>query len=327
MPRLSYPGGRTAAARTEQELKTSSVRKTDVVGDTESPSLGEGDQGQQPEHVVQDDASVAFQKQIDALKESERIQKDRADRATQEREDAIRRANEREAEVVSLKKTTSETQADYLGASLAAATAEAEGAQRDIEKALELGDFKGQADAYRRLSKAETAIARLEDGKAALESQTKAAAEEKPAPPKATTNALPPSIQAWLGVHPDYANDPKKNAKINYLHHEVIDEGHAFGSTGYIESMETKLGMRTKPEQNENDDDYEEPQARRPSMVSAPVSRSDPPSASGDKPGTIRLTPAMKEAAKLSGIDEKTYAENLLKLRAHKSNGMYGGDP
>jgi len=36
---------------------------------------------------------------------------------------------------------------------------------------------------------------------------------------------------------------------------------------------------------------------------------------------------AQKDAAKIAGITEKEYAEQLIKLREHKTNGMYGGQP
>src|SRR5439155_4445082 len=52
-----------------------------------------------------------------------------------------------------------------LPISLAAASAEAEAAQHDIEEASELGDHKAMAAAYKRLSRAEVNVARLEDGK------------------------------------------------------------------------------------------------------------------------------------------------------------------
>lgn len=73
-----------------------------------------------------------------------------------------------------------------------------------------------------------------------------------------------------------------------------------------------------------------EPQNRG-SMYSAPVSRETTANGSydshGDRPGTVRLSVAQKEAARYSGISERDYAEQVLKLRAEKSQGRYGGDP
>jgi hypothetical protein len=68
------------------------------------------------------------------------------------------------------------------------------------------------------------------------------------------------------------------------------------------------------------------------SIVSAPVSRdSGSYSYSGGQSGrtlsSIRLTPAQKEAAKFSGVDEVTYARNLIRLREEKESDpqKYGG--
>lgn len=55
-------------------------------------------------------------------------------------------------------------------------------------------------------------------------------------------------------------------------------------------------------------------------FVSAPVTR-EAMSWSGkreDRPGSIVLTPAMKEAAKIAGITETAYAIQLLRLRQEK---------
>lgn len=64
-------------------------------------------------------------------------------------------------------------------------------------------------------------------------------------------------------------------------------------------------------------------------FVSAPVSR-EAMSWSGkrdDRPGSIRLTPAMQEAAKIAGISLAEYSRQLLRLREEKANDplKYGG--
>jgi hypothetical protein len=126
----------------------------------------------------------------------------------------------------------------------------------------------------------------------------------------------------------DYITDPRKNAKIQALHWDIIDEGHPAYSVDYFVSMETKLGMRKAsaeaPVLEEHED---EPAPRSRSMVSAPVSRDGVPSSSGEKPGQVRLTAMQKEAAKIAGITEKEYAEQVLRLRGEKLNGNYGGQP
>lgn len=68
-----------------------------------------------------------------------------------------------------------------------------------------------------------------------------------------------------------------------------------------------------------------------PSLFSAPVSRETSANGGrdsyGERPGQVRMTPAMKEHARISGISEAEYAENVLRLRQEKKDGFYGGQP
>jgi len=318
MPRLSYPGGRKAAAQTEEDLKSASIKKADEVGD-HTPIDDE-----HKANLIADEASVAFQKQIDALRKSEQIQKDRNAELVREREDSIKRANERESEIHRLKKTTVESQVEAVSNALAAAQAEAETAQHDIEKALELGDFKGQADAYRRLSKAETNISKLEDGKVELEALAKAAAETKVETPKDPLDNMniPNTAKEYLREHPELLTNQRLNAKIQSLHYDIIEEGHKAYSPEYFESMDVHLGYKEQIVNEKEEDD--EPRERT-RFMSAPVSREAPANAQGERPGKVTLSVAQKEAAKIAGITEKEYAEQVMELRKHKANGHYGG--
>ena len=62
--------------------------------------------------------------------------------------------------------------------------------------------------------------------------------------------------------------------------------------------------------------------------MSAPVSRETSGGSynggyGGSSPSRIRLTQAQAEMARLSGISEREYAENLLKLNQMKADGSY----
>jgi hypothetical protein len=72
---------------------------------------------------------------------------------------------------------------------------------------------------------------------------------------------------------------------------------------------------------------YQPEMPSRSGLYSAPVSRDVPRDSRGERPGMVVLTPAMKEAAKFSGVSEELYAENLLKLRQAKDDGHYTGQP
>jgi hypothetical protein len=332
MPRLSYPKnmnvnpGRVASARVKEDLpeaQSHSIRLVDQEGD-KHPEL-EG-KVQQPEVVAtppEDNASIAFQKQIDDLRKAEQLQRDRNAQLEMDREAAIKRANEREIEISRLKKTTTESRMDSIDNALAAARAEADAAQGDIEKASELGDHKGLAEAYKRLSRAEVNSANLEHGKSELEEQIKAEAIVQPEPQNPLAK-FPPLARRWIEDHQYILNDPRKNAKLQSLHFDAIDAGHEEYTQPYLDFIEVGLGMRQR-EQAINDRDDEPQQRNMSSVVSAPPSREVPFSTPGERPGRVNLSVAQKEAAKIAGISEKDYAEQLLKLRAEKMNGNYPG--
>jgi hypothetical protein len=72
--------------------------------------------------------------------------------------------------------------------------------------------------------------------------------------------------------------------------------------------------------------DLPEPR-RSTSFMSAPVSRETASTgySHDDGPGRVRMTPAMKEAARISGLTDLEYAANVLRLREEKAQGNYGG--
>jgi hypothetical protein len=45
-----------------------------------------------------------------------------------------------------------------------------------------------------------------------------------------------------------------------------------------------------------------------------------------DRPGSITLTPAQKEASRISGLSEVEYARQLIRLREEKAQGNYIGN-
>jgi hypothetical protein len=66
------------------------------------------------------------------------------------------------------------------------------------------------------------------------------------------------------------------------------------------------------------------------SVVSAPVSKewgysSLQGGSGGERSGQVKMSPAMKESARISGISELEYAENVLRLRREKADGHHGG--
>lgn len=269
------------------------------------------------EAAPENDAAADLKKQIEGLRRAEELQRQGRERAENERQEALRRAREYQQQITVKSAEVTQSRFDAVTNGIAAATAEAETAQRDLEAAILGADAKAQADAQRRIARAESNLSRLEEGKAALEAEYRASQaqpqpQQQPVDPIDAWN-LPDTAKTWLKGHRDYVTDPRKNAKIQALHWDIVDEGHEAFSTTYFESMERHLGLREPVQQ----------QPQKGPIVSAPVSR-DVPGTVASKPSQIRLSAAQREAAKISGVSEVDYAKNLIKFEQEKAVGNYG---
>lgn len=322
MPRLKPPPGRMASARVAEVPEDET---TNVLANPQDNPPPEEEVLVEDNPAPEEDASVAFQKQIEALRASERKAQEAREQAIRDREEALQRAREREAEVAQLRKTTIESQTEAIAAALAAAQADAEGAQRDLAAAGEAGDFAAQSAAYRRLAKAEAAISRLEDGKAELEERAKAPPPSpQPSGDPIDQMDISPNAKKFLKENRHYLTNPRLNAKMNATHFDLVEEGYEPFSDDYLE--EIKQRMAPKKKQEPVVEEEVQPARRASEVVSAPVSREAPSSSgNGDRPGRVTLTVAQKEAAKMAGISEAEYAKQLLRLRQEKANGNYIG--
>lgn len=296
-------------------------------------------QPEQEEAVVQqqpDNNADELKRQIEALRKSEREARQRAEQAAAERDQAVRYAQERNVALSQSQRDAVGSRLDSINNGLAAADAEIEEAKNAFRMASIEQDIDAQVAAQERLAEAKANKVNLTNGKTALErairdeqertkEQQRLQQQQQPGDNLDRTN-LPQTAKNWLRAHPEYMTDPRKNSKIQSLHWDVLDEGHEPFSSQYYESLEVHLGLRAKPQQ-ETEDDVEEVQPARKSVVSAPVSR-EVPSSSGNRSGnSIRLTAAQREAAKLAGITEAEYAKQLVNLNNAKANGSYGGQP
>jgi hypothetical protein len=156
---------------------------------------------------------------------------------------------------------------------------------------------------------------------------------------------------------PEVVFDSATNAHAQHIHHQLLNEGYEAYSPDYFARLEMRLdgeddGSPTIDEQiaeaqallRQSEERYHQApdvEARRPVTktnpapprqpirVSAPPSRETPTASGyrGDNGQRITLNAAQKEAARISGVSEMEYAQNLLRLNEEKKNGSYGGQP
>jgi len=294
----------------------------------------------QPEQVTEppaEDSIKLLKEQLEQSKNAEKAAQDALIAAQQREQSLARERDESRAHGTTLKQEADEAKYTAVVNALGGAIAEAEAAQQAWEAADIAADSKSKAEAQRRLTRAEANVARFEDAKDNMEARREQAKREPPPRPQApsdpveaalaTMPTLPSNAQTWLRSHPEYLTDVPKNAKLQALHWEVVRAGHPQFSQGYFQDLEERLGLRQKAQPTQEDIEVEEPpapQPRRTSVPSAPPSRDVPSGGTGQRSKTrVELTPEEREIARLSGVDEVTYARGKLELERRKSNGLY----
>jgi hypothetical protein len=199
-------------------------------------------------------------------------------------------------------------------------------AKRDYAVALSTGNFDGVAEAQTRIARAQAQIVQLESGKYQLEEQAKQyqqqaeIRQQQVAQPRSQTPnerfetyvaQFSPRSQAYLRTHPEYATDQKLNNRLLRAHGEAIEEQGLIPDTdAYFQYLDDRMNPVTR--QPNQPFQQPRPPAYR-GAPAAPVSRGS----DGGRGGTsITLSPAEREAARISGVSETKYAEHLLALEA-----------
>lgn len=142
----------------------------------------------------------------------------------------------------------------------------------------------------------------------------------------------------FLRANPEMIDNPGiLEAANNYAHlagHEANTDAHFDAVKSYWHKHMTLPAAvadtseaEDRPRKSKSRDDDDEPsRSSNRSLYSAPVSREAPGmgyNSDGERPGTVRLTAAMKEHARAAGISEAEYARGVLRLREEKKDGLH----
>jgi len=141
-------------------------------------------------------------------------------------------------------------------------------------------------------------------------------------------NGLSDPQAAFLSANGEMVDNPNALEAATRQAHLA---GHEADTPAYFDSVKNYFHRHMNPPVAEPEPatEIELPPSMpsRGSMYSAPVNREGPATgySGGDGPGKVRLTASMKEAARVSGISEREYAEQVLRLRREKEDGYHGG--
>lgn len=268
-----------------------------------------------------------LQQQLDALTQAQELEKTRQRQRDQQRD------QQHAADLARERARGDQAEYDSYANALMAVQSEADRAQGDLVTAISAGDPAAQAEAQRRLAKSEARIAQLEDAKGAIESRREEA-KTRPAPAESAQSRID-AIQGltsrqrdWLSQHPELVTDTNENARVGVYHGDAVKAGHRVDSDAYYQFLEERLGFRRPAppvrQESELEPEREPTTARRSPPMSAPVSRDAPNLSTGRaRPREITLSPEQRDAARISGVDDLTYAKGVLELERRKKLGMY----
>jgi hypothetical protein len=334
----------------ERLVYGSSVAATTVSSATGAPtSYQHGainpDSARQPSISVRSDAPVIqpgpdddYDADADLRRTQNRARerdKERAKQFEQQNRTALQWGQEQANRAAITSHALQEQQLDTIETALGAAEAKAQQATDAWAAAMANNDFAIAGKMQRIMMEAQRDIDKLKDGRDELQAQVRQKPQPAAPPPQAfgsnvevIISRMPNLIESereWIREHPDAVEKPENQQRMTVAFRDSQAKGLTRGSKEYFEFFNERLGYEDGGEIGEVEEEPPMPAPRRQETrrVSAPVSRSG--NGGGQlKPGQFVLTQAQREAAKMSGVDEVTYARGVQRMMEMKGQGMYG---
>jgi small-conductance mechanosensitive channel len=237
------------------------------------------------------------------------------ERERNSRADAERRANEMAQTVHRSQNEVADSQMQLVMSAISRVKESSDQLEGALEQAMAAQDFRAAAKIQRELSANEAKLLQLENGKTAMESQPKPQAPqlirtEQRDPVEALASQLTPRSAAWVRAHPQCARDPKLYQAMIAAHNLAVSRDIEPDTDEYFQTVEATVFNKKSVARDVEDDDAEDPMAA--AAKAAPARQTAPPSAPVSRGGPngrgVRLSPAEREAAEMSGMSEQEYA-------------------
>jgi hypothetical protein len=266
-----------------------------------------------------DDAIVALQKQLDALKEENARTRAAFEAKAREADEALQNANSATGHVL-------QSKYDLVNTELANDKARAEAIKRELRVARETGNTDLESDLMVENARLGVKLQTNEQRKREIEvaherEKQRREAPRIPADPvEAAIQGLSPKSQSWLRSHPECVTDDVLNAKVLLADKEAKRKGFAADTPEYFAYIEEKLGYR-KPADDDGDevDTRQSARTERRPAYAAPPSRDTAPG-STRKSSQMRLSREQVETAEALGMTPSQYAAWLVKA---EKDGKY----
>lgn len=237
-------------------------------------------------------------------------------------EAAERRAAEAQTRVSRQGDDLLATQRAVVDRALEAETAAKADIRRQIVEAKQAGNYEAETELLDKLSEVNLKLTRLTEGKNELERLSEEAKERASADPiDLYTRNMKPEAKRWVRDHAEYVTDPALNKKLERAHYAALGDGLDAGTPEYFGFLETKLGLREAERAEPATERRAAPAVER-RTPAAPVSRGAsqremnlPTGVTVDSNGNYHLSAAHREAARISGVSNATYLQNMLTLK------------
>ncbi len=243
-----------------------------------------------------DKAENATQKRIDRLTKKMR-------EAERQREEAIRYAQNVQAEATSLKQRMDALDNNYVKEYSSRVETQIAAAESDLAVAIEIGDTAGVVEAQRKITRLAIENDRAEQARAQQERYSRAAAAQQRAQveqPMPSQPKMPdPKAQRWAARNEWFGEDEAMTYAAFGIHKKLIEnEGFDPQSDEYYNELDKRMVEEFPHKLNGG--------SRRPAQTVASVSRSSSGRSSGKK---VRLTPSQVAIAKKLGVPLEEYAK------------------
>jgi hypothetical protein len=254
--------------------------------------------------------SDKVKKRLSQMKKVWHDERREKDRATREREEALRFAQSKEEENRQLKQRLSNGERMFTEEVTKSTTAEVATAKEKLRQAYEAGDAELITDAQEALTDAKLKLKdfqrfqpSLQDNESSVQTKTEQVRSPQP--------VADPKAEAWRQRNTWFGADEEMTALALGLHEKLVRSGVDPTSEDYYrrvdETMKKRFPENFEEEQTQSTERAEKPAPRKAANVVAPATRSTAPM-------KVRLTQTQMALAKRMNISPEAYAKEVIKL-------------
>jgi hypothetical protein len=254
--------------------------------------------------------SDKVKKRLSQMKKVWHDERREKDRATREREEALRFAQSKEEENRQLKQRLSNGERMFTEEITKSTTVEVATAKEKLRQAYEAGDAELITDAQEALTDAKLKLKdfqrfqpSLQDNESSVQIRTEQVRSPQP--------VADPKAEAWRQRNTWFGADEEMTALALGLHEKLVRSGVDPTSEDYYrrvdETMKKRFPENFEEEQTQSTERAEKPAPRKAANVVAPATRSTAPM-------KVRLTQTQMALAKRMNISPEAYAKEVIKL-------------